>query len=251
MDKTFRQKTENNIVYGIRPVMEAIESGQRIDRVLLRSGLQGELSAELKSRLRDSGLPVQYVPVEKLNALTRNNHQGVVAMISPIAYHGFEALVQSLLDQGRQPFAVLLDHITDVRNVGAVARSAECAGVDALVVPAHGSAQIGADAVKSSAGALMRIPVCREDNLKTVVHTAKAMGLQVVAASEKASVSYLEVDYARPTLLLMGAEDKGVSNDLLRLSDCRARIPIVGGIQSLNVSVAAALFMYEALRQRG
>ena len=241
----------SHIVYGIRPVLEAIDAGRQIDRVLLRVGLQGDLVGELRARIKEVGLPSQYVPVEKLNALTRNNHQGVVALMAPIEYHNFETLLQTLLDQGKMPFVVLLDHVTDVRNVGAIARSAECAGVDALVVPAHGSARIGADAVKSSAGALMRLPVCREENLKTVVNMAKAMGLQVVVASEKASVDYRSVDFRQPTLLVMGAEDKGVSNDLLRLSDCRARIPIVGDIQSLNVSVAAALFMFESLSQRG
>lgn len=255
MDKVSRQKpspkSEQNIVYGMRPVIEAIDAGRQIDRVLLRAGLQGDLLGELKGRLREAGIPSQYVPVEKLNALTRNNHQGVVAIVSPIEYRDFEPLVQSLLDAGKSPFVVLLDHVTDVRNVGAIARTAVCAGVDALVVPKHGSAQIGADAVKSSAGALMHLPVCREDNLKTVVNVAKALGMQVVVASEKASDSYAAVDYTQPTLLLMGSEDKGVSPELLRLADRHARIPIVGGVQSLNVSVAAALFMYEALRQRG
>lgn len=254
MEKVYRPKNapkrESTLVYGLRPVIEAIDAGRQIDRVFFRAGLQGDLVGDLKNRIREAGLPSQYVPVEKLNALTPNNHQGVVALVSPIEYRSFETVAQTLLDAGKAPFIVLLDHVTDVRNVGAVARSAECAGVDALVVPKHGSAQIGADAVKSSAGALMRLPVCREDNLKTVVNTAKAMGLQVVVASEKASASYIDVDYTRPTLLLMGSEDKGVSPDLLRLADSHARIPIVGEIQSLNVSVAAALFMYEALRQR-
>ena len=171
-------------------------------------------------------------------------------MVSAIVYRSFETLVQQLLDAGRAPFVVLLDHVTDVRNVGAVARSAECAGVDALVVPAHGSARIGPDAIKSSAGALLRMPVCREDNLKTTVNMAKAMGLQVIVASEKARVGYSDIDYRKPTLLLMGSEDRGVSPELLKMSDQWARIPIVGSVQSLNVSVAAALFMFEALRQR-
>lgn len=254
MDKVFRQKSsqhdERTIVYGIRPVIEAIDAGRQIDRVLLRTGLQGELLGELKNRVRNAGIPSQYVPIEKLNALTHNNHQGVVAVVSPIEYQSFEPLVQSLLDAGKSPFVLLLDHVTDVRNVGAIARTAVCAGVDALVVPKHGSAQIGADAVKSSAGALMHLPVCREDNLKTVVNVAKAMGMQVVVASEKAKDSYRSIDYCQPTLLLMGSEDKGVSPELLRLADRHACIPIKGEVQSLNVSVAAALFMYEALRQR-
>ena len=244
------QKNDDHIVYGLRPGIEAVDSGRQIDKVLLRTGMQGDNTGELRQRLREANIPIQYVPVEKLNSLTKNNHQGVVAIISPIVYHDFATIAQQSLDEGRTPFFVLLDHVTDVRNVGAIARTAECAGMDALVVPAHGSAQIGADAIKSSAGALLRIPVCREDNLKSVVNLAKQMSFQVVAATEKAAGSYLSVDFTKPTLLMMGAEDRGISNDLLRLADQRAAIPVRGEIQSLNVSVAAAVFIFEALRQR-
>lgn len=242
--------SNQQIVCGLRPVIEALNSDVRIDRILIQNGLSGSLVTELKSELRDKGVPFQYVPSEKLDRLTQSNHQGVVATVSPIKYHSFQELVPSLQEQGRVPFVVLLDHVTDVRNMGAIVRTIECAGADAVVVPESGSARISEDAIKTSSGALLRVPVCREQNLKTVLNLAKQYGLQVVAATEKASQSYLSVDFTLPTLLLMGSEEKGISPDLLKLSDVRASLPIMGEVQSLNVSVAAAVFMYEALRQR-
>lgn len=244
------KQEDSQIVYGLHPVIEAIDSGIQIDKILIQNGLQGDLMSELRSRIKSLSLPFQFVPVEKLNHMTHSNHQGVVATISPVKYCSFVNLSQQLLESKPNPFFVLLDHLTDVRNMGAIARSAECSGVDALIVPAHGSAQMNADAVKTSAGALLRLPVCREDNLKTVINLAKQLDIQVVAATEKASVSYLSVDFTKPTLLIMGAEDKGITNDLLKMAEVRAKIPIMGEIQSLNVSVAASVFMYEALRQR-
>ena len=242
--------SNQQIVCGLRPVIEALNSDVRIDRILIQNGLSGSLVTELKSELHDKGVPFQYVPSEKLDRLTQSNHQGVVATVSPIKYHSFQELVPSLQEQGRVPFVVLLDHVTDVRNMGAIVRTIECAGADAVVVPESGSARISEDAIKTSSGALLRVPVCREQNLKTVLNLAKQYGLQVVAATEKASQSYLSVDFTLPTLLLMGSEEKGISPDLLKLSDVRASLPIMGEVQSLNVSVAAAVFMYEALRQR-
>lgn len=251
MDKTSNNENRRQqLVCGLRPVIEAIASGAQIDRIFIQNGLSGTLAGELKGAIRDAQLPFQYVPVEKLNRLTRANHQGVVATISPIEYQSFLDIVPMLFEQGRQPFVVLLDHVTDVRNLGAIARTAECTGVDAIVVPDHGSAQINEEAVKSSSGALLRIPVCREQNLKTVVNFAKQSGLQVVAATEKGADNYLAVDFTQPTLLIMGAEETGISNELLKLADRRAKLPILGQVQSLNVSVAAAVFMYEVLRQR-
>lgn len=250
-NQMFHEKhTKQQLVYGLRPVIEAVTSGAKIDKVLIQNGLSGDLVFELKSKMRDAGVPFQYVPVEKLDRLTRNNHQGVVATISPIEYQSFMDVVPMLFEQGKTPFVVLLDHVTDVRNMGAIVRTAECAGVDAVVVPDHGSAQINEDAVKTSSGALLRMPICREPNLKTVVNFAKQSGLQVVAATEKGSQSYLSVDFTCPTLLIMGAEETGISNELLKMSDARAKLPIKGEIQSLNVSVAAAVFMYEVVRQR-
>ncbi|MBQ2508257.1 MAG: 23S rRNA (guanosine(2251)-2'-O)-methyltransferase RlmB [Bacteroidales bacterium] len=241
---------KQQVVYGLRPVMEAIESGVQIDKILIQNGLSGNLVGELKAMIREAGLPFQYVPVEKLEKVTRNNHQGVVATVSPVEYQHFMDVVPLLFEQGKTPFILLLDHVTDVRNMGAIVRTAECAGVDAVVVPDHGSAQLNEDAIKTSSGALLRVPICREQNLKTVVNFAKQSGLQVVAATEKGSKNYLDVDFKQPTLLVMGSEETGISNEVMKLCDVRAKLPIRGEVQSLNVGVAAGIFMYEVLRQR-
>lgn len=241
---------KQQVVYGLRPVMEAIESGVQIDKILIQNGLSGNLVGELKAMIREAGLPFQYVPVEKLDKVTRNNHQGVVATVSPVEYQHFMDVVPLLFEQGKTPFILLLDHVTDVRNMGAIVRTAECAGVDAVVVPDHGSAQLNEDAIKTSSGALLRVPICREQNLKTVVNFAKQSGLQVVAATEKGSKNYLDVDFKQPTLLVMGSEETGISNEVMKLCDVRAKLPIRGEVQSLNVGVAAGIFMYEVLRQR-
>ena len=238
------------LVCGMRPVLEAIDSGKQIDKILLQSNIDGQSAQELRARIKEVGLPFQYVPVEKLNRLTNSNHQGVVAIISPIVYHSFMDELQRVTDEGRVPFFVLLDHLTDVRNVGAIVRTAKCAGVDAVIVPDHGSAQINEDAIKSSSGAMLRLPICREQNMKSVINLARQSGLQVCAATEKGATDYLVVDFKKPTLLIMGSEDTGISPELLRLADVRAALPIRGEVLSLNVSVAAGIFMYEVLRQR-
>lgn len=243
------EKTQNKqqVIYGLRPVIEALASGQQVERVLIQNGLNSSLLNELRSKLKECDVPFQYVPVEKLNKMTTGNHQGVVATIAAVKYHSFMELVETLPEMTT---VVLLDHVTDVRNMGAIARTAECTGVSALVVPDHGSAAINEDAVKTSSGALLRLPVCREQNLKTVVNLAKQYGYQVVAATEKGAVHYREVNFRQPTLLVMGNEETGISTELLKMSDVRAKLPIVGEVASLNVSVAAGVFMYEALEQR-
>lgn len=243
------EKTQNKqqVIYGLRPVIEALASGQQVERVLIQNGLNSSLLNELRSKLKECDVPFQYVPVEKLNKMTTGNHQGVVATIAAVKYHSFMELVETLPEMAT---VVLLDHVTDVRNMGAIARTAECTGVSALVVPDHGSAAINEDAVKTSSGALLRLPVCREQNLKTVVNLAKQYGYQVVAATEKGTVHYREVNFRQPTLLVMGNEETGISTELLKMSDVRAKLPIVGEVASLNVSVAAGVFMYEALEQR-
>ena len=243
-----RTQNKQQVIYGLRPVIEAVASGQQVERVLIQNGLNSSLLNELRTKLKEHDIPVQYVPVEKLNKLTSGNHQGVVATIAAVKYHSFMELAETL---GEKALVVLLDHITDVRNMGAIARTAECTGVSALVVPDHGSAAMNEDAVKTSSGALLRLPVCREQNLKTVVNLAKQYGFQVVAATEKGAVHYRTVDFTKPTLLIMGNEETGVSPELLKMSDVRAKLPMVGEVASLNVSVAAGVFMYEALEQRG
>lgn len=240
----------SNLVYGLRPVIEALASHQNVDRILMQSGLQGALVGELKNLIRTTGVPVQIVPAEKLNRMTSGNHQGVVATLTTVAYHSFIDIMERLQECEKNPFLLLLDHITDVRNMGAIVRTAECAGVDAVVLPDHGSAQLNEDAVKASSGALLRLPICRESNLKTVLNLARQYGLSIVAATEKGSLPYTKVDFSKPTILIMGAEETGISPDLLKMSDQRAAIPIRGEIQSLNVSVAAGIMVYEAMRQR-
>lgn len=245
-----RSSGNQQLVFGMRPVLEAIQADTQIEKIFVQTGIDGALFQELRAAIRERNLPYQMVPVEKLNRLTSGNHQGVVATISPIKYHSFADVVQSLEDNGVSPFILLLDHITDVRNMGAIVRTAECAGVHAVVIPDHGSAQLNEDAIKTSSGALLRMTICREPNLKTVLNLAKQYDMQVCAATEKGATSYLGVDFTKPTLLIMGSEDTGISTDLLRLADVRAALPIRGEIQSLNVSVAAGIFMYEMLRQR-
>lgn len=241
---------QSDMIFGIRAVAEAISAGKEFDKILIRKDLSGELAGELFSMIRGTNIIVQRVPQEKLNSITRKNHQGVIAFISPINYQPIEEIVASLYEQGKVPFILVLDHLTDVRNFGAIARTAECAGVDAIVIPAKGSVSVTADAVKTSAGALMNIPVCREQSLYNTVKYLKSSGLQVVGASEKSTLNYTEVDMTLPLALVMGAEDKGISTEILSLVETTVSLPQYGKIASLNVSVAAGVMIYEVLRQR-
>lgn len=237
-------------IYGIRAVIEAILAGKQIDRVFIKNDLTGELSSELFNLIRKHHIVAQRVPVEKLNRITKKNHQGVVATLSAVEYHNLGNVVTSLYDEGILPFVVVLDGITDVRNFGAIARTAECCGVNALVVAEKGSVSVGADAVKTSAGALLSLPVCRERSIASAVQFLKESGFNVVAVSEKANCNYTLADYTGPIALVMGAEDTGISNDVMRLCDTQVSIPMFGHIGSLNVSVAAGVLMYEVVRQR-
>ncbi len=237
-------------IYGLHPIMEAIGSGKEIDRIFFRKGLKGDLSAELLKMARDYEIPFQFVPQEKLDRITRKNHQGVIAFVSPVSFDSLANLVPSLFERGETPFLLVLDGITDVRNFGAIARSAECAGVHGIVIPAQGTAQVNEEAVRTSAGALMRIPVCREKSLKTAATFLKNSGILLAGASEHAVSAYYETDLRDPLAIIMGSEDKGISPDLIRLCDHLVRIPMMGNISSLNVSVAAGILMFEALRQR-
>lgn len=240
---------KSNMIFGIHPLLEALEAGREIDKVMMRRGLRTEESARILALSRERSVPVQFVPEERLGRLTQRQHQGVVAFISEIEYTPLEELVARVYEEGRAPFIVLLDGLTDVRNFGAIARTAECAGVDALVIPERGSVSVTADAVKTSAGALHRIPVCRVSSIAAAVGLLQSSGVRVVAASEKAEERYTETALQLPLGLVMGAEDHGVSTDVLRMADSITRIPQVGAIGSLNVSVAAGILIYEAVRQ--
>ncbi len=240
----------NEYIFGIRAVMEAIEAGKDIDKVFIKKDLQGELVGELFEMIKQYGIVTQRVPIERINKITRKNHQGVVAILSAVTYHSLENLVPQLYEDGILPFIVVLDGITDVRNFGAISRTCECVGANAVVIPERGSVSVNADAVKTSAGALHHLPVCRERNVVSAVKFLKENGYQIVAASEKASISYTEADYTGPIALVMGAEDIGISPEVLRLCDTFVSIPMFGNISSLNVSVAAGVMMYEVVRQR-
>ena len=240
----------SDMIFGIRAVAEAISAGKEVDKILIRKDLSGELAGELFALIKGSDIVVQRVPQEKLNSITRKNHQGVIAFISPINYQPIEEIVASLYEQGKVPFVLVLDHLTDVRNFGAIARTAECAGVDAIIIPSKGSVSVTADAVKTSAGALMNIPVCRVASLYNTVKYLKSSGLQVLGASEKATKNYTDADMNLPLALVMGAEDKGISTEILSLVDTSVSLPQYGKIASLNVSVAAGVMIYEVLRQR-
>lgn len=237
-------------IFGIRAVTEAIEAGKEIDKIFVKKDLNGPLSSELLALARQYEVPVQRVPVERINRITRKNHQGVLAMLSAVTYHKLENLVPMLYEEGVLPFIVVLDGITDVRNFGAIARTCECAGADAIVIPERGSVSVGADAVKTSAGALLHLPVCRERSTVQAIKFLKDNGYMVVAASEKAEINYTQPDYTKPVAIVMGAEDTGISPQALRLCDTFVSIPQMGNIGSLNVSVAAGVMMYEVVRQR-
>jgi 23S rRNA (guanosine2251-2'-O)-methyltransferase len=218
--------------------------------VLVKRELSGELFKELQEVLRRCEIPMQKVPLERIDRITRKNHQGVIAFTSAVTYQKLDQIVPFLYEQGKSPLIVLLDGITDVRNFGAIARTCEVAGVDAIVIPARGSVSVNADAIKTSAGALHIIPVCRENSLKDAVVFLKNSGIKVVAATEKAAKNYTVADMSVPVAILMGSEDEGVSPEILRVCDELVRVPQVGSIQSLNVSVAAGVMIYEAVRQR-
>lgn len=243
-------KEANQMVFGIRAVIEAIDSGKEIESLFIQRGLSGSLLLELKEKLKENGIVFQQVPVEKLNRITRKNHQGVIAVISPIIYQNIEDILPFIYERGEVPLLLMLDGITDVRNMGAIARTAECAGVHAIVIAKKGSAEINPDAIKTSAGALYKIPVCRHDSLRRVGQFLIESGVQLVVSTEKTKDSVYDVDYKVPSCIVMGAEDVGVSDDLIRISDKLARIPMFGEIGSLNVSVSAGVVLYEAVRQR-
>lgn len=238
------------MIFGTRAVIEAIQAGKEVDKILLRRDFQGELTRELFSIVKETNIPLQRVPQEKLNRLTRKNHQGVIAFISAVTYQKLEDIVPFLYEEGKLPFILLLDGITDVRNFGAIARSCECAGVDAIVIPTHNSVSVNADAVKTSAGALLSIPVCKESSITEAIKFLKNSGYKVVAATEKAEQIYTQVSYTDPVAIVMGGEDYGISMDNLRICDEMVKIPILGTIASLNVSAAAAVLMYEVVHQR-
>lgn len=251
MFKASDNTTDKNIaLFGIRPVIEAIRAGKEIDKILIQANIAGELFSELKKLIHEHKISFQYVPVEKLNRITPKNHQGVIGYTSSVEYYSIEEIIPQLFEAGKTPLILILDRITDVRNFGAIARTAECSGVDAIVIPSKGSAQINGDAIKTSAGALHEIKICRSNNLKTTIDYLKESGLQLISCTEKADTNLYDVNFSLPAAIIMGSEEDGISGEYLKRSDHKVKIPLLGVIESLNVSVAAGVILYEAVRQR-
>ena len=241
---------KSDYIFGTRAVIEAIKNNRTIDKVFIKKGLSNELFQELYDLMQQNRVAYQFVPLEKINRITRKNHQGVIAMLSPVEFYHIETILPGLFETGVDPFILVLDQITDVRNFGAIVRSAECAGIHAIVIPEKGMAAIGADAVKTSAGAIHHMPICRVVNLPKTVRYLKESGVKIVAATEKSDNLYTQVNLNTPLAIVVGSEEDGISAAILEIADERVKIPVLGKIESLNVSVAAALMIYEAVRQK-
>ncbi|WP_298495248.1 23S rRNA (guanosine(2251)-2'-O)-methyltransferase RlmB [uncultured Algibacter sp.] len=237
-------------IFGIRAIIEAINAGKTIDKVFLQKGERGELFGELESLLNKKSINKSYVPIEKLNRLTRNNHQGAVAQISPIEFHDMETLVMNVIESGKTPLFLLLDQLSDVRNFGAIIRTAECTGVNGIIIQKNGSAPVNGDTIKTSAGAVFKIPICKVDHIKDAVFYMQASGIKVIAATEKTNDTLYDVSFTESCAIIMGSEGRGINPSTLKVVDAKAKLPLLGEIESLNVSVACGAFLYEVVRQR-
>jgi len=237
-------------IFGIHAVIEALKAKQPIDKIQINRELKADVTAEIRMLAREQNINIQAVPLDKINRITRKNHQGVIALMSPIEFYKIEDLLPGLFELGKIPFIMVLDGLTDVRNFGAIVRTAECVGVDAIVIPDKGAARVNSDAMKTSGGALTRVPICKVGILSGVVKFLQMSGLKVVGITEKAEESVFALDFHEPVVLVMGSEETGISNQILKRADHLAKIPMKGKIASLNVSVAAGVAMYEVLRQR-
>lgn len=237
-------------IFGIRAIIEAVKSGKNIDKVFLQKGTRGELFQELEYLLRSEGISSSYVPVEKLNRLSRGNHQGAIAQISPIEFHEIDDLVLNVIESGKTPLFLLLDQLSDVRNFGAIVRTAECTGVSGIIIQKKGGAPINGDTIKTSAGAIFKIPICKVDHIKDAVYHLQSSGIKVIAATEKADDLLYDISFKDPCAIIMGSEGRGINPSVLKAVDAKAKLPILGEIESLNVSVACGAFLYEAVRQR-
>jgi 23S rRNA (guanosine2251-2'-O)-methyltransferase len=241
---------ESDCIFGLRAVIEAIKAGKQIDRLLVKQGLQGSLYHELMTEVKTHNIVYQIVPVERIELVTKKNHQGVLAWLSVIEYQYIANLLPMIFEKGEDPLVIALDGVSDVRNFGAIVRTAECLGAHAIVIPEKGSARITADAVKTSAGALHSFPVCREKSIVRAIEYMKESGLKVISAAEKTGQLASEAILTGPSVLILGSEDKGISRELIALSDNQIMIPMKGIIGSLNVSVAAGILLYEMIKQR-
>ena len=243
-------KNNDDYIFGIRPIIEAIESGKTIDKLLIQKGLHNELFAQLWKIVRLRRINYKHVPVEKINRITRKNHQGVIAFISPIEFYKIEDIIPELYENSKTPLILVLDRVTDIRNFGAICRTAECAGVDAVLVPEKNTAAINSDAIKTSVGALYNIKICKTWNLKMSLEFLNDSGIQIIACTEKTKNNIYNINYTIPTAIIMGSEEDGVSSTYLKLATIKGKIPMFGKINSLNVSVSTGIILYEAIKQR-
>lgn len=238
-------------IFGLRAIMEAIDAGQEIEKVYLQKEIQGSLAKALQHKINDGNISYSYVPIEKLNKLSKfQNHQGAVAKTSSISFRDLDEVIENILESKTAPLFLLLDQISDVRNLGAILRTAECSGVDAVILPTHGSAPINADAIKTSAGAAFKLSICKVNHILDAVYQLKAHDIKIISVTEKSNETIYEIDFTGPTALVLGSEHKGISNSVLKNSDNRGKLPILGTIESLNVSVACGAALYEIVRQR-
>ena len=237
-------------IFGLRAIIEAINSGETIEKVFLQKGLNGELYNALETLVRKENISSSYVPVEKLNRLTPKNHQGAVAQISPVEFHNIEDLVLNVIESGKTPLFLLLDQLSDVRNFGAIIRTAECTGVNGIIFQKKGGAPVNGDTIKTSAGAVFKVPLCKVDHIKDAMFHLQASGIKVIAATEKTNNTIYDVSFKEPCAIIMGSESRGINPSVLKLVDDKAKLPLLGEIESLNVSVACGVFLYEVLRQR-
>lgn len=239
------------LIFGIRAVIEAIAAGKNIDKVFLQKEATGELMQELLKTLKKNSVNFSYVPIEKLNKLSKfNNHQGAVASISPVSFLTMEQLIEGTLEKKDNPLFLILDQLSDARNFGAVIRTAECTGVDGIIIQKQGAAPVNGDTVKTSAGAVFNIPICKVDHIKDAVFYLQGSGIKTVAATEKTENNIYDIDFTGGVAIIMGSEDKGVNPSVLKIVDEKAKLPMFGTISSLNVSVACGAFLYEVVRQR-
>lgn len=246
----YQMAKRDQLIYGIHPVLEALETGQSIEKVMILKGLNADSLHKILPKLKETSTPFQFVPRVKLDKTTGKNHQGIIAMISPIEFQDLEWLIPSIYESGKTPLIVVLDQITDVRNFGAICRSAECAGVDAIVIPSRGAAQINEDAIKTSTGALLRIPICRSEALSNTIHFLNQSGFKTISCFEGGQEVYFEADFTPPLALIMGSEEKGIRKNNIEASTGSVHIPMMGTTESLNVSVATSVLLFETLRQR-
>lgn len=247
----YHMENDSTIIFGLRAIIEAINSDKEFEKIYIQKEIKGELANELKFLIRKKNISSSFVPIEKLNKLSKfQNHQGAVAKISSISYTELDDLIEQIINSDKTPLFLLLDQISDVRNLGAIIRTAECTGVDGIIIPTHGSAPINADAIKTSAGAAFKIPICKVNHILDAVYQLKAVDIQIVSVTEKTSNNFYDIDLTIPTALVMGSEDKGISNSVLKNTDVKGKLPLLGDIESLNVSVACGVALYEIVRQR-